>query len=76
MDENVKRVRREVDPEAFTIDEFCRAHGFSRAHYFNIQSRGEGPRVMRVGTRVLVSREAAADWRKAREEAASRMEAA
>ncbi len=56
-----------MDREAYTIEEFCRAHGISRAHYFNIQKQGDGPRVMRVGTRVLVSKEAAADWRRARE---------
>ena len=56
---------------AFTIDEFCRAHGISRAHYFNLQNRGEGPRVMRAGTRVLISRESAADWRVERETAAA-----
>lgn len=56
-----------MDREAFTIDEFCRAHGFSRAHYFNLQQKGEGPRVMRLGSRVLVSREAAAEWRRQRE---------
>ena len=56
-----------MEREAFTIDEFCRAHGFSRAHYFNLQKQGTGPRVMRVGSRVLVSREAAAEWRRARE---------
>ncbi len=56
-----------METEAYSIDEFCRAHGISRAHYFNIQKRGEGPRVMRVGSRVLVSREAAADWRRDRE---------
>jgi len=59
-----------MDREAYTIDEFCRTHGISRAHYFNIQNRGEGPRVMRVGARVLVSRESAAEWRRSREVAA------
>lgn len=56
-----------MEREAFTIDEFCSAHGFSRAHYFNLQHRGEGPRIMRVGHRKLISREAAADWRRERE---------
>lgn len=55
--------------EAFTIEQFCHAHGFSKAHYFNLQRAGIGPRVMRAGTRVLISREAAADWRREREAA-------
>jgi hypothetical protein len=54
-----------METEAYSIDEFCRAHGISRAHYFNIQKRGAGPRTMSVGSRVLISRESAADWRRA-----------
>jgi hypothetical protein len=53
-----------MEREVFTIEEFCKAHSFSRAHYFNLRNRGEGPRVMHVGKRVLISREAAADWRR------------
>jgi hypothetical protein len=60
-----------MQPEAYTIEQFCKAHGFSKAHYFNIARAGLGPRIMRVGSRVLISREAAADWRKARETAAT-----
>lgn len=56
-----------METQAFTIEGFCKAHGFSRAHYFNLQKVGEGPRVMHVGARVLISREAAADWRRQRE---------
>ena len=56
--------------EAFSIDSFCEAHNFSKAMYFKLQNEGHGPRVMRVGNRVLISREAAADWRREREAAA------
>jgi hypothetical protein len=60
------------DRDAFTIPEFCRRHGFSQSHYFALAAAGEGPRVMRVGKRVLISREAAADWRKLRESGQAR----
>jgi predicted DNA-binding transcriptional regulator AlpA len=53
--------------DAFTIPEFCRRHGFSQAKYFELASAGEGPRVMRLGRRVLISRESASDWRRQRE---------
>jgi predicted DNA-binding transcriptional regulator AlpA len=56
-----------MEREAYTIEEFCRSHGFSRAHYFNMQKDGFGPRIMRLGSRVLISKEAAADWRRGRE---------
>ncbi len=53
--------------EAFTIAEFCKAHSISPATYFKIKKTGLGPREMRVGSRVLISRESAAAWRAARE---------
>jgi hypothetical protein len=48
----------------FSIDEFCRGHDLSRATFYILQKTGRGPRLMRVGTRVLISVEAAADWRR------------
>lgn len=53
---------------AFTIAEFCDAHRISRTHLHNLMKAGKGPRVMKVGRRVLISPEAGADWRKAMEE--------
>ena len=53
--------------DAFTIQEFCRRHGFSMSKYFEMAAAGEGPRVMRLGKRVLISKEAAASWRCERE---------
>jgi excisionase family DNA binding protein len=49
---------------AYSIAEFCRAHGVSRAFVYALLKRGEGPAVMKVGRRTLVSVEAAAEWRR------------
>lgn len=56
-----------MEPQAYTIPQFCDAHGFSRAHFFNLKKAGKGPREMKVGARVLISREAAEQWRRDRE---------
>jgi hypothetical protein len=56
---------------AFTIAEFCRAHRISQSMYFKMRNTGLGPREMRVGVRVLITFEAAADWRAERERAAA-----
>lgn len=56
-----------MDKQAYSIDEFCFAHGFCRASFYNLLKRGEGPRVMKVGGRTLVSQEAATEWRRERE---------
>jgi hypothetical protein len=56
--------------DAFSIDEFCARNCISRSGFYNLLAHGIGPRVMRVGSRTLISKEAASDWRAARERAA------
>ena len=56
---------------AFTVAEFCEAHRLSRSYLYKIWAAGTGPRIMRVGSKVLISIEAAEDWRRAREAAAA-----
>lgn len=58
--------------DCYTIQEFCARHRLSVALFYKM--RAEMPAVFRVGTRVLVSKEAAARWR-AEREAASAAEA-
>jgi hypothetical protein len=60
-----------VAPACYTIRTFCIAHHLSEAMYFKAREMGIGPREMRVGTRVLITFEAAADWRAERERAAA-----
>lgn len=43
---------------------FCQDHGISRAHFYNLLKRGDGPAVMKVGRRTLISAEAAVEWRR------------
>jgi hypothetical protein len=52
---------------AYTIREFAEAHGFSESMFFKLQI---APATMVVGTRRLISIEAAARWRREREVAA------
>ena len=58
-------------PLAMSIREFCTAHRISEDMFFKMRRQGWGPAVMRVGARTLISIEAAAEWRKAREQAAT-----
>jgi hypothetical protein len=57
------------DADAFSIAEFCRRHGISPQLFYKFKA--DMPRTFKVGTRVLISREAAARWRAEREEANS-----
>ena len=66
-----------TNPEtaATTVDEFCQAHRISRASFYNYLKAGQGPAVMKVGGRTLVSHEAAAAWRRRMEAQTSKVAA-
>jgi hypothetical protein len=53
---------------AYSIKEFCSAHGISISKYYNLKRSKLTPREMRVGQRKMISSEAAEAWRRAREE--------
>lgn len=59
---------RTDEPQAYTVASFCKAHSISRSFFYQLLKERAGPRVMKVGTRTLVSREAATEWRKAQEQ--------
>jgi hypothetical protein len=62
---------------AYSIPDFCRLHGgMSEAFFHKLVCDGDGPRLMKVGARTMVSAEAAAEWRCAREAAAQHQTAA
>ena len=54
---------------AMTIPQFCNAHNISEGFYYKLKKQKLTPREMKVGTRTLVTFEAAADWRAEREAA-------
>jgi predicted DNA-binding transcriptional regulator AlpA len=59
-----ERVSAQVSsPLAFSVAAFCAAHGISRSLFYELQKAGRGPRILRVGRRVLITLEAAAEWR-------------
>jgi hypothetical protein len=64
--------RRKIDPArvppaAFSISEFCAAHRISEMTFFRMKRQGQAPKTMKVGTRTLISVEAATAWRRDRE---------
>ena len=54
--------------DAYDIDTFCFRHCISRPTYFRLKKEGQGPRIMRIGKKDIISREAASDWRKRMED--------
>ena len=53
-----------MDALAYTIREFCEAYRLSRSGFYNALARGEAPALMRIGRRVMISRESAEEWRR------------
>ena len=60
-----------LQPLAFSVEEFCRVHSISIGLFYALLKRGEGPEIMKVGLRTLISHEAAARWRAERTAASS-----
>jgi hypothetical protein len=56
------------DADAYSVEEFCLRHRISVQLFY--KARKLMPRTFRIGSRVLISREAAAVWRREREQAA------
>lgn len=50
-----------------TLVEFCDSNRISLGTYYTLKRAGKGPRETRAGKRVLISPEAEAAWRRARE---------
>jgi excisionase family DNA binding protein len=64
------------DADAYSVDEFCSRHRISTQLFYKLKPQGLMPATFTVGSRVLISREAAAAWRRARENAAAAEKAA
>ena len=49
--------------ETYTISQFCEAHNLSRAFFYNLKKQGLAPKIVELGGKRLVTREAAEAWR-------------
>jgi hypothetical protein len=52
-----------LPPAALSIREFCRTHRIGVSTYYKLQKLGLGPREKRIDSRVIITMEAAAEWR-------------
>jgi hypothetical protein len=55
------------EASASTIPQFCAKHAISESFYYKLRAQNLAPRELRLGARVLITNEAAADWRRAQE---------
>jgi hypothetical protein len=59
-----ERLHRLATASAMSVTHFCLSHGISRALFYLLVKDGQGPQLMRVRGRTLISVEAACDWRR------------
>jgi len=60
------------EADAYSIKRFCRRHSISEAFFHKLRGLGLAPAVMQVGSKVLISREAAKRWRNQKTTASKR----
>lgn len=68
MSERESSSAHPLDPPAYSVPEFCKAHDISRGYLYDLWKNGRGPRYFKLGRRTIVSGEAAAEWRRRMEE--------
>jgi hypothetical protein len=51
----------------YTVIDFCNQHRISRSLFYKLLRNGQGPRIMKVGKRTLITNEAAETWRRSNE---------
>ena len=56
---------------AFTVAEFCETHRISRSWLYAEWAAGRGPRVKQIGSKKIITAEAAAAWRAESSESAA-----
>jgi predicted DNA-binding transcriptional regulator AlpA len=48
----------------FSVRQFCQAHGISKAFFYKLSAQGKAPPICKLGSRSLITAEAAAEWRR------------
>lgn len=49
-------------PEFYSVRDFCAAHSLSRSFLYRLVKEGLGPKLLKVGSKTLISREEARRW--------------
>jgi predicted DNA-binding transcriptional regulator AlpA len=67
----IKKAELQKYTEAYPINAFCAAFGISRSLFYELRKKGEGPRTFKIKSHTFVSKQAAADWAAALEQAST-----
>jgi predicted DNA-binding transcriptional regulator AlpA len=50
--------------DTYTISEFCKMHNMCKVTFYRLIAAGKAPKLIKLERKVLISKEAAAEWRK------------
>jgi hypothetical protein len=56
-------MQQNPEPASYSVAAFCKAHSLCRASFYKLLKAGRAPAFIRVGRKILISREAAQAWR-------------
>jgi predicted DNA-binding transcriptional regulator AlpA len=56
-------MNQNLEPASYSVAAFCAAHNICRASFYKLLKAGRAPSFIRVGRKILISREAAQAWR-------------
>jgi predicted DNA-binding transcriptional regulator AlpA len=62
----LSRAQTEVDMRSFSIDDWCKLHGLSRAFFYKLASQGRAPDTFKVGRCTRITDDANLAWIAAR----------
>lgn len=52
------------EKNVYTILEFCHAYSMSKPFFYKLIKMNQAPKIMRIGKRVYISKEAALEWQR------------
>ena len=61
----------ELPMKSFSIEEWCKLHGFSRSFFYKLKKEQMAPRCFKVGTSTRITEAANNEWITAREAVAA-----
>lgn len=51
-------------PVSYTIAQWCGAYHVSRSYYYTLKEQGNAPQEIRLGRKVIITRQSAEKWEK------------
>jgi hypothetical protein len=68
-----RRTRADVEPAVYSVRTFCDSHEISRSFLYKLWDKGRGPRFFFQGKQKRITKEAAAEYRRAMQDATDKL---